>query len=261
MTTTTAPPTRFRSAEARGARLGRPLRRFGHVPAAVDERLMARIGAALTERDEPAGRLAARDPNASGGSAARDPRPVAGRPRRGTDVPADAPPALREFLHTVTDVPAWTDWELVQRGTEVFAALGRNAADILLQLSLLGGYRFGGPADLLVRTGGLTGRQTRRRLAETQHWAVSLASADALRPGGDGWRVTVHVRVMHALVNAVHEPSWDVAGGGCRSTRPTRPGRWGSSTARCCSGRGRSACRCHVPTRTRSCTCGATSGG
>lgn len=211
MTTTTVLPTRFRSAEARGVRLGRPLRRLGHVDATVDERLMARIGAALSERDEPAARLA---------HAIRTRAGVAGRVTHAQlraaleaapEIPPAAPPALREFLATVTDVPAWTDWTLVQRGTEVFAALGRNAADILLQLSLLGGYRFGGPADLLVRTGGLTGRQTRRRLAETQHWAVSLGSADALRPGGEGWRVTVHVRVMHALVNDVHEPTWDVA--------------------------------------------------
>ncbi len=204
-------PSRFRSAEPRGVRLGRPLRRFGHVDEAVDEQLMARIGAALTERDEPAARLA------------HAIRTRAGEPGRvthaqlrtalegGLGAVPDAPGALRQFMAVVTDVPAWTDWELVQCGTEVFAGLGRNAADILLQLSLLGGYRFGGPADLLVRTGGLTGRQTRRRLAETQHWAVGLASADALRPGGEGWRLTVHVRVMHALVNEVHEPAWDTA--------------------------------------------------
>src|SRR5205807_2164577 len=64
--------------------------------------------------------------------------------------------------------------------------------------------------DLLVATGGLTGRMTRRRLAETQEWAANLSSADALRPGGAGWRATVHVRVMHAMVNSAFEPKWDV---------------------------------------------------
>ncbi|HEY3815923.1 MAG TPA: oxygenase MpaB family protein [Polyangiaceae bacterium] len=31
------------------------------------------------------------------------------------------------------------------------------------------------------------------------------------RPGGEGWRLTVHVRAMHALVNASFEPRWDTA--------------------------------------------------
>lgn len=69
-------------------------------------------------------------------------------------------------------------------------------------------------------TGGLTGSTTRRRLAETQHWAVSLRKPGALRPpepgsaAGEAWRLTVHVRAMHALVNAGFEQRWDT-------------GRWG----------------------------------
>lgn len=205
------PPTRFRAAERRGYRLGWGLRRLGHVDGTLDEALLARIGAALLERDEPAAALV---------HAIRTRAPAADRVtqaqlrtalRAGIAAVPEAPPALREFMTLVSTVPDWVDWELVEQGTQVFVRLGRNAADVLLQLSLIGGYRFGGPSDLLVATGGLTGRQTRRRLAETQHWASNLSSADALRPGGEGWRLTVHVRVMHALVNATYEPKWDVA--------------------------------------------------
>ena len=206
-----AVPTRFREAESRGRRMGRMLRLFGHLDGVIDEALMARIAAALLERDEPAAALA------------HAIRMRAGEPGRvthaqlrtaldgGLDAVPDAPPALAEFMAVVTAVPEWADWGLIERGTAVFARLGRNAADVLLQLSLIGGYRFGGPTDLLVATGGLTGRMTRRRLAETQEWAGGLSSADALRPGGDGWRLTVHVRVMHAMVNSAFEPKWDVA--------------------------------------------------
>src|SRR5690606_23573124 len=61
-------PLRFRSAEARGTRIGRPLRRFGRVRG-VDEVLLDRIGRAFGERDELAASLAAalrRPPGAEG---------------------------------------------------------------------------------------------------------------------------------------------------------------------------------------------------
>jgi hypothetical protein len=204
-------PTRFRESERRGVRLGRMLRLLGHLDGTVDELLMARIASALLARDEPAAALAD-----AIRMRATDPRRVTHEQLRlalelGVDHVADAPPALAEFMAVVTDVPAWVDWELVERGTALFGRLGRNAADVLLQLSLIGGYRFGGPTDLLAATGGLTGRMARRRLAETQQWAAGLSSAASLRPGGAGWRLTVHVRVMHALVNAAFEPKWDTA--------------------------------------------------
>ncbi|WP_051432569.1 oxygenase MpaB family protein [Promicromonospora kroppenstedtii] len=108
---------------------------------------------------------------------------------------------LQEFLREVTAVPSWVDWDLVEQGAAVQRRLGQNAADVLLQLSLVGGYRFGGPTDLLVATGALTG-STLHRLAETQEWTVGLTEPGALRPFGPAWRATVHVRVMHALVGA-----------------------------------------------------------
>ncbi|MGW2092013.1 oxygenase MpaB family protein [Promicromonospora sukumoe] len=98
-------------------------------------------------------------------------------------------------------MPGWVDWDLVEQGATVQRRLGQNAADVLLQLSLVGGYRFGGPTDLLVATGALTGN-TLRRLAETQEWTVGLTEPGALRPYGPAWRATLHVRVMHALVAA-----------------------------------------------------------
>ena len=116
-------------------------------------------------------------------------------------VDAHAPDALRDFLAEVTSVPDWVDWDLVEEGAAVQRRLGQNAGDVLLQLSLVGGYRFGGPTDLLAATGALTGG-TLRRLAETQEWTIGLSEPGALRPHGPAWRATVHVRVMHALVSA-----------------------------------------------------------
>lgn len=209
-------PARFRAGEERNRRLGRPLKLIGRVKQ-VDEALMERIGRAMLERDELGARLA----DAIRLRAGEPGRVTMAQFRRalehGVGSVADAPPALREFFTEVETEPAWLDWDELDRGARFFRSLGQNASDVLLQLSLVGGYRFGGPTDLLVATGGLTGEQTLRRLAETQKWGSSLANPGALepprdgRPSGEGWRLTVHVRLMHALVNHSFESQWDTA--------------------------------------------------
>jgi hypothetical protein len=281
-------PLRFRSAEARGTRIGRPLRLLGRARG-VDEALLDRIGRAFFEQDDAGAALAAamrlpagtpgrathkqlraalsrpaagpgdREAGPGAGAGGRGASPLRGwaaeigplrsaavdigrlprdrsinRPiseqrtdlvtRRaqgtglGTDAPGtstDAPEALRRFLDEVTAVPDWVDWDLVEEGAAVQRRLGQNAADVLLQLSLVGGYRFGGPTDLLAATGALTGGAL-RRLRETQEWTLGLSVPGALRPYAPAWRATVQVRVMHALVNASfadpgRQDRWDIA--------------------------------------------------
>ncbi|MFA6574390.1 MAG: oxygenase MpaB family protein [Nocardioides sp.] len=206
-TPVTTYPTRFREAQARGERLGRALRLVAGVKE-VDEDLMARIGSGFGACDE-AGAALAHAMRLRAGAPGRVSM-AAFRAALERGVTSEDPPALVDFFAVVEAEPDWLDWDLLARGAQVYNRFGQNAADVLLQLSLIGGYRFGGPTDLLVATGGLTGDTTRRRLAETQQWATSLARPGALRRGGEAWRLTVHVRAMHALVNAGFEPRWDV---------------------------------------------------
>ena len=209
-------PSRFRAGGERNRRLGRPLKVVGRVRG-VDEALLDRIGRAMFERDELGASLA---------DAIRLRGDAPGRVRMdqfrralegGLAAVPDAPPALVDFLSELERHPEWLDRDLVEEGARVFRRLGQNAQDVLLQLSLVGGYRFGGPTDLLVATGGLTGEQTLRRLAETQKWGASLTDPLSLLPPrdgqapGEGWRLTVHVRLMHALVNHAFEGQWDAA--------------------------------------------------
>ena len=67
--------------------------------------------------------------------------------------------------------------------------------------------------DLLVETGGLTGATAMRRLGETQKWAVAVSRPGGMRRFGEGFRLTVHVRAMHALINDRFERNgrWDTA--------------------------------------------------
>jgi len=204
-------PTRFREAEHRGRRIARPLLLLTRTGPAVDEGLMRRLREALTERDELGARLAdaMRLPPCHPGRVGH--RDLAAALAEAPARSAGTTPALAAFLDEAVSVPAWVDWDRIERGAAVFRSLGGNAHDVLLQLSLIGGYRFGGPADLLVLTGGLGGDNTLRRLAETQKWTHAITRPHGLRPGAEGWRLTVHVRAMHALVNARFEPRWDSA--------------------------------------------------
>ncbi len=205
-----APPARFRAAEVRGAKIGRVLKAVGRVRT-IDESQMELIGQRFMERDE-IGAALARAMRSSG-----DDKVTMAQFNQalhhGIHTVEAAPPALVHFFAAVDTPPDWVDFELVNRGAEAYRRFGKTAADVLLQLSLLGGYRFGGPTDLLVATGGLTGDTTRRRLGETQKWGVAVSAPDAMRRDGEGFQLTVHVRLMHALVNHRFEGGdrWDTA--------------------------------------------------
>ena len=202
-------PQRYRAAEKRGARLGLPLKLAARIRE-VDEDLMQQLGRAFWDID-PLGEQLAKAMRLPAGDPARvSMAQVRQALADGVGTVPDAPPALQNFFERVETVPEWVDWDLVEQGARCFRGLGQNSLDILLQLSLIGGYRFGGPTDLLVATGGLSGDYSMRRLGETQKWGVAISQPDGMRRGNEGYATTVHVRLMHALVNESFTPTWDV---------------------------------------------------
>lgn len=204
-------PRRFMAGEARNRRIGRPLQRATGITV-PDRSLLDRIGRALMERDEPAAALAAaiRRP-------ATDPTRVtmgqfSTALASGADAVPDCPDALRAFFDVVEDTPDWVDFDLLNAGAKAYRSYGPNVRDVMADLSLIGGYRFGGPPDLLVKTGLFAGRGALRRMGETVHWSTAVTENDGLRRGGEGFRLTVHVRMMHALINHQYEINgkWDI---------------------------------------------------
>ena len=157
--TVVGPPSRFRQGEERGARLGKVLKTVGRVKT-VDEDQMALIGTRFMARDE-IGAALARAMRSSGDdkvTMAQFNQALA----HGVGSVEAPPPALCDFFATVEQVPDWVDFDLINEGAGVYRRSGKTGADVLLQLSLIGGYRFGGPTDLLVATGGLAGDMTLR---------------------------------------------------------------------------------------------------
>lgn len=128
----------------------------------------------------------------------------------GVDAVPGAPEALRAFFAQLESRPAWVDDGLLARGGAAARRIGKDGFDILAFGSLLGGYRSGGALQPLVRTGRI-GEETLKRVGETGQWWLACTAPGGMDRHGEGWRLSVHVRIMHAFVNyhLERDPDWD----------------------------------------------------
>lgn len=169
--------------------------------------LTARIMALTAKGDPPADRLVAAFRALPGGAGWR----MLDRALAGHDVPG-APPELWEVVGPALEPPDWVDLDLVDAGA--VARWRVNSATQALALtcgSLAFGYRSASLSRPLLATGRLT-KMAPRRLGETARWTVVATKPGALRPGGEGIRATVRLRLVHALVrdHLLHGGDWDL---------------------------------------------------
>lgn len=135
--------------------------------------------------------------------------------RDGIDAVADAPPELEALLAAALTPPEWVDLDLVDRGAVAWWRAGGQLQLLALTAgSLAYGYSTSFARPLL-----LTGRlrqRAGRRLGETANWVLLATRPGALRPGADGLRETVRIRLVHALVRRHLRRSgrWDTANWG-----------------------------------------------
>jgi hypothetical protein len=198
-------PTRFGADRAWSERAARMLRVTAGPGARPTAPELARLAEGLLRRDEPAAALVR--------AVRADRSPSMGQVRSALAAgaaPPDAPAALRDFFAVVSERPSWVDDALLARGAAACRAMGVDAAVVLAYGSLLGGYRTSAALEPLVRTGRLTGEETLRRIGETTAWWRAVTAPGGLEPGAEGWRLALHVRVMHAFVNdhLERDPTW-----------------------------------------------------
>lgn len=126
-------------------------------------------------------------------------------------VPA-APAPLREFFEAVERVPPWVRPDLVEQGQRLFQRMGRTADFALRDGALMGGYQASAFNKTLILTGALNGGNA-RRVAETMQWVADCTRVGGLERGAPGYRSTLHVRLMHAMVrrSVSRRPDWDAA--------------------------------------------------
>ena len=127
----------------------------------------------------------------------------------------EAPEPLRRFFENVEATPDWVDHEALRVGQRTLRRGGADGMYIARDVALLGGYQFAGFNQTLLRTGALE-KGSNQRFAETMQWALDVIDDGGLDTFGSGYRSTIRVRFVHAMVRRHVQalPDW-------------RPEQWG----------------------------------
>lgn len=201
------PPFRHGSDLRTTRRIARQLRWTLRGDIEPDHRTWADLGAALWDGDPLADEVAAwlqREGMARGRLILE--RAIEG----GLEAVPDAPPELQRFLRETEAVPSWVDPALMRDGARFLHSTGLHGMIVLRDAGLMAGYQAGAINQTLVMTGALQ-KGVQRRIAETTSWWMDCTAEDGMARQGRGFKTTLKVRVMHALVRASvkNRPAWD----------------------------------------------------
>ena len=133
----------------------------------------------------------------------------------GIEAVPDAPPELAVLIASLPAEPTPQEWEKMDRGSSAIARVGDSAGLVLQCASLMIDYWSPPAMKPLVMTGTLK-MQTIHRLAQTGAWWLELHKPGGLRADQDGYKTTLHVRLIHAFVRRMIHGSgaWDRAAWG-----------------------------------------------
>lgn len=178
-----------------------------------DDALIARLAAARHRGDPLADELVTAFATLPGGAGWRL---LDQALAEGIDATPDAPLELRALLADAARAPEWLDPDLVEAGALSFWRAGAPVLSLALVYgSLAFGYQYADLSRPLAATGRLE-RMASRRIGETTRWALTVTTPGGMRVGGEGWKSSVRVRLVHALVRArlSAREDWDHAAWG-----------------------------------------------
>lgn len=120
------------------------------------------------------------------------------------------PEAFRAFFAELDVLPPWLDDEVLDRGGRVFLRTGALGGIALGARSLVMGYASPGGNKPLVFSGRLV-EHAARRLNETAKFVQAVSRPGGMRRFGEGFAITVKVRLMHAMVRRMllRSGRWD----------------------------------------------------
>jgi hypothetical protein len=205
--TSLAPPTRHGADLKTARRIARMVRLTIFESCEPSTTQWDAIGAALRDGDPLADDVAAwMHAEGMGSARAKLERAI----EHGLGAVPDAPPALRRYIESVEHLPDWADPELMDAGARFIQSTGQYGMLVLRDAGLMAGYQAGAVNQTLVMTGALK-KGPQRRVAETTSWWLDCTRAGGMRRGGKGFKTTLLVRVMHALVrrSVAARPEWD----------------------------------------------------
>ena len=125
-------------------------------------------------------------------------RLVTGAMNEDTEVYKEAPQELREFFDIVEERPSWATAANFEAGIHSFH---RNS-DLILQ-GLVGGSLVEGFSTNISRSFVITGRLREngvRRLRQNNRHVIEIFMPGGLERYGDGWKLSVRLRLVHAQV-------------------------------------------------------------
>jgi hypothetical protein len=130
----------------------------------------------------------------------------------GIDSVPDAPQAMVDLFKSVDTVPDWVDWEQLRRGSIAYWRGGKLVVMCLAYAAIGAGFRtYGGSRPLVLSRRLIEREQVGRRLIETLRWAANASKPDGMRRTGDGFRMTMNVRLIHGAVryHLSRDDNWD----------------------------------------------------
>jgi len=121
----------------------------------------------------------------------------------------DAPAGVHRFVEELETVPSWVDHDDFAGGVRAFH---RDSSACLA--AMLGGVLVEGFSTTIAKSFFITGRlrdQGVRRLRQNNRHMIEILLPGGLETRGDGWRLSVRIRLVHAKVRQLFNESdeWD----------------------------------------------------
>ena len=123
----------------------------------------------------------------------------------------DAPESLKAFFERLDTPPEWFDLEATLPGSRLFYRFPYVFTASLVGAGLIEGFS-SGIAKSFLYTGRLfDGNQGVRRLKQNNRHQVELFLPGGLERQGEGWKLTVRLRLIHAQIRRLirSQPDWD----------------------------------------------------
>lgn len=126
---------------------------------------------------------------------------------QGIEAVVDCPEPLQR-LFAGLQTPSWLQSELLDEAVLAMQRTGTSANLVMRDLALMGGYSMSGFNQALVLTGALT-KGADKRILETGQWWFDCTQG--MQRFSIGFKSTVHVRLIHALVrrHLSQSKDWD----------------------------------------------------
>lgn len=121
----------------------------------------------------------------------------------------EAPAFVKDLFAHIDAEPLWLDRELLELGQRAVCRTGVVGTLIMRDAALMGGYGNSAINKPLVFTGALADGAA-RRTSETRAFAVDATKPGALNRFGKGFKTTVRVRFLHAMLRhrIRQHPDW-----------------------------------------------------